>query len=67
MMIKQKTITVDPDQAADKLLSVKQVAERWGCCTHTVRRNQFLKPVRFSRKLIRYKLSDVLKIEQEGS
>ena len=51
------------------LLSRKQVATRWSVCTETVKRKEragLLSPVRFNRRLTRYRLSDVLALEQEA-
>lgn len=45
------------------LLSRRQVAERWSCCEHTVARRKDLKPLRFNRRFLRYKLSDIEAIE----
>jgi hypothetical protein len=45
------------------LLSRKQLADRWGCCLHTIARNHHLEAVRLSRRLLRYRLSDVEAIE----
>jgi hypothetical protein len=46
-----------------RLLSRRQVAQRWGCCDHTVARRKDLKPIRFNKRLIRYRLEDILSIE----
>jgi hypothetical protein len=51
------------------LLSRKQVAKRWSVCTETVKRKErsgLLSPVRFNERLTRYRLSDVLALEQEA-
>jgi hypothetical protein len=50
-----------------QLLTRSQVAERWGVCVHTVMRNKELKAVRFSKRSIRYRLSDVLDYEKSHS
>jgi len=47
-----------------KLLSRRQVAERWGVCTHTLARRKDLTPIRFNRRLLRYRLSDVQALEK---
>lgn len=56
---------VDPqsDQRISKLLSRRQVAQRWNCCEHTVARRKDLKPLRFNRRLLRYRLTDIEAIE----
>jgi hypothetical protein len=47
----------------DDLLTRKELALRWHCCAHTIARRTDLKPVRFTCRMIRYRLSDVLAIE----
>jgi hypothetical protein len=52
------------------LLSRKQVAKRWEVCTETVKRRErsgLLPPVRFNQRLTRYRLRDVLALEQEAT
>lgn len=44
-------------------LTRKQVAARWSVTTHTVARRKDLKPVRFNRRLLRYRLEDVVALE----
>jgi hypothetical protein len=46
------------------LLTRKEVAQRWRCCVHTVARRKDLNPVRFNRRLLRYRLADVLALEK---
>src|SRR5579863_10207183 len=53
--------------AGEKLLSRRQVAERWGVCNHTVARRECLVPIRLGRRLLRYRLADVLAHEQSAS
>lgn len=48
----------------EPLLTARQVAERWGVCIATVKRNKRLKQVRFNSRLIRYRLSDVEALEK---
>jgi hypothetical protein len=45
------------------LLTRQQLAERWQCCPHTIARRKDLKPLRFNRRLLRYRLEDILAIE----
>ena len=45
------------------LLTRRQLAARWGCCGHTISRMKDLRPVRFNRRRLRYKLEDILQIE----
>jgi hypothetical protein len=47
-------------------LSRKQLAARWACCTRTIARRKDLVAVRFGSRLLRYRLSDVEKIEAEA-
>ncbi len=46
------------------LLTRKQLADRWQVCPHTVARRTDLNPVRLNRRLIRYRLADVLELEK---
>lgn len=46
-----------------RLLTRQQVADRWNVVTHTIARNKGLHPVRFNRRLIRYRLDEVESIE----
>ena len=46
------------------LLTAKDVADRWRCCVHSVRRRKDLKPVRFNQRMLRYKLADLEAIER---
>ena len=50
-------------QAPIGLLSRRQLAERWGVCVHTIARRPDLVPVRFNRRLIRYRLENIEAIE----
>jgi hypothetical protein len=45
------------------LLTRRQLAQRWSCCPHTIARRKDLQPVRFGRRLLRYRLSDVEAVE----
>jgi hypothetical protein len=44
-------------------LTVKEVAARWHCCVHSVRRRRELRPIRFNQRMLRYRLADVEAIE----
>lgn len=48
------------------LLSRKQVAERWSCCTATVARKLELKKIKLSNRMTRYRLEDVQEAEKLG-
>jgi hypothetical protein len=59
-----------PHADTEVLLSRKQVANRWSVCTETVKRKEragLLSPVRFNQRLTRYRLSDVITLEQEAT
>jgi len=56
-------------QATDKLLSRKAVAQRWSCCTETVKRKTRagqLHPIRFNARMIRYSLSEIIQVERQN-
>ena len=58
------------NELEERLLSRQQVADRWGVSTETVKRRSregVLRPIRFNRRLIRYRLRDILQIEQEAT
>jgi hypothetical protein len=51
------------------LISRKQLRERWNCCGMTLKRREaagVLKAVRFNQRMLRYRLSDILRIEAEA-
>jgi len=52
-----------PEIKTERLLTRKEVAERWGVVVHTIARNKNLKPIRFNGRLIRYRLEDVIALE----
>jgi hypothetical protein len=49
------------------LLTRKQVARRWGVCCHTVMRYKALSPIKLGSRFVRYRLEDVLQIENDAS
>ena len=49
--------------ASKVFLTRRELAERWSCCTHTIARMKKLKPFRFNKRLLRYRLSDIEAIE----
>ena len=56
--------------SSEKLLSRRAVAQRWSVSTATIKRREragLLRAVRFNQRLLRYRLSDILKIEQEAA
>jgi hypothetical protein len=53
----------------DKLLTRIELARRWKVSIETLKRRErarILRPVRLDGRVIRYRLSDVLRIEEEG-
>jgi len=53
----------------DKLLTRLELARRWKVSIGTLKRReraQILRPVRLDGRVIRYRLRDVLRIEEEG-
>ena len=57
-------------ESSEQLLPRKAVAMRWSCSTETIKRRTregWLHPVRFNQRLIRYPLSEIIRIEQEAS
>jgi hypothetical protein len=53
----------------EQLISRKELAERWSCSTETIKRRTregLLHPVRFNARMIRYPLSEIIRVEQEG-
>ena len=53
----------NPQTPKQIFLTRRQIAERWACCEHSVARKNELKPLRFNRRMLRYRLEDVLAIE----
>lgn len=43
----------------DEIISRRETAVWIGVCVHTIQRNEFLKPIRFNRRLVRYRVGDV--------
>ena len=53
----------------DKLLTRLELAKRWKVSIVTLKRRErarILRPVRLDGRVVRYRVSDVLRIEQEG-
>ncbi|HEY3899949.1 MAG TPA: hypothetical protein VGM54_15180 [Chthoniobacter sp.] len=54
------------DLQPQRLLSRRQVCQRWACCPMTLARREaagLLQPIRFNARLVRYRLSDIEAIE----
>jgi hypothetical protein len=64
----QRKAGLSPDCQTNStaLLSRKEVAQRWHCCVQSVYRRKDLTPVRFSRRFLRYRLTDIEAIEAAG-
>ena len=53
----------------DRLLTRLELARRWKVSIETLKRRErtkILRPVRLDGRIIRYRMSDVLRIEEEG-
>jgi hypothetical protein len=53
----------------DRLLTRLELARRWRVSIETIKRRErtrILRPVRLDGRIIRYRMSDVLRIEAEG-
>jgi hypothetical protein len=62
-------MTTQTNQAKEVLISRRQLAARWGTSTETVKRRErqgILKSIRFNQRLLRYRLSDIERIEAEA-
>lgn len=54
----------------DQLISRKALARRWGCSSETIKRREregLLHPLRFNQRLIRHRLSEVVRVEAEAA
>jgi hypothetical protein len=51
----------------EKLLTRREVAQRWRCCEHTIMRRGDLRPLVLGPRFIRYRLANVLEIEAAAS
>jgi hypothetical protein len=62
-MSKDDSFTYDP------LLTRRELANRWKVSVETLKRRErarILRPIRLDGRVVRYRMSDVVKIEQEG-
>jgi hypothetical protein len=60
---------VTSDLTEDALLTRRELAERWKVSIETVKRRErvkMLRPMRLDGRVVRYRMSDILRIEQEG-
>ena len=54
----------------ETLLSREQLARRWGCCIETIKRREragSLPSVRFNSRVVRYRLVDIERLEQQAT
>ena len=54
----------------ERLISRRELAERWGISTESCKRYEqrgILKPVKLAPRLLRYPLSQILEIEREAT
>lgn len=53
----------------DSLLTRRELADRWKVSIETIKRRErarVLRPLRLEGRIIRYRMSDVMRIEREG-
>lgn len=51
-----------------RMISRAQLAKRWGVSKETIKRREnegLLQPIRFNQRLLRYRLEDILAIEEK--
>jgi hypothetical protein len=56
-------------KADDQLLTRLELARRWKVSIETIKRRErarVLRPLRLEGRIIRYRMSDVMRVEQEG-
>jgi hypothetical protein len=61
--------TINNADFSPQLISRKALAARWQCSSETVKRRTregVLHPVRFNSRMIRYPMSEILRVEQEA-
>ena len=65
-----RSFTSKDDRATeDSLLTRRELANRWKVSVETLKRRErasILRPIRLDGRIVRYRMSDVVKIEQEG-
>ena len=65
-----RAFTSKDDRATeDSLLTRRELANRWKVSVETLKRRErasILRPIRLDGRIVRYRMSDVVKIEQEG-
>jgi hypothetical protein len=61
---------VKTSSSGEELISRPELARRWGCHVETLRRREregFLHPMQMGRRMIRYRLAEILAIEAEAA
>ena len=65
-----RSFTSKDDRATeDSLLTRRELANRWKVSVETLKRRErasILRPIRLDGRIVRYRMSGVVKIEQEG-
>jgi len=59
----------DDKTREDRLLTRRELADRWKVSVETLKRRErtrVLRPMRLDGRIVRYRMSDVVRIEQEG-
>jgi DNA-binding transcriptional regulator YhcF (GntR family) len=54
---------------SEQFISRRSLASRWGCSVETIKRRTrdgMLHPIRFNARMIRYQLSEVIRVEREA-
>ena len=65
----KNVLAAPPSKIEERLVSRKELSERWGVSTETIKRRTregMLEPLRFNQRLLRYRLSDIIRIELEA-
>jgi hypothetical protein len=65
----KEAMSKDDSPTYDPLLTRRELANRWKVSVETLKRRErarILRPIRLDGRVVRYRMSDVVKIEQEG-
>jgi hypothetical protein len=57
-----------PERSRTSMISRAQLAKRWGVSKETIKRREaegLLQPIRFNQRLLRYRLEDIIAIEEK--
>lgn len=58
------------DQISEQLLSRAQLRKRWSCSGETIKRRTkegVLYPLKFNQRFLRYRLGDIVRVEQQAT